>query len=431
MASAKSLRVNMAQVASFGATAPTTTPTAATTGWNFIPVLDFPMPTLEQMADEAQEANTRGTRALDYATAKAAGYGFSTRVHTGAAGFDGSGSDTDPAHAFMQKALESFFGAAAVTIAGTTLAASSTTAIPILTAFTNLAVGHGLMFAATSTGTANNVDVRHVTLLSAGSATVDQAIADATTGNLVYGGFQFVPTLGAVAAHHYLVVERDQSGHLWLLGPGRFTGLKVSGASARQGLRYDWQFTADTWTSTLSGGNSPSTALTEGGFTGSVTRNVFTGAPLVGVGANIGVDGALVRIASATIDFGVEHQEITATGDSTVNTAVNGRAGWEIVGLGCSGEFEEYYASGRWTQYTGRTGFPLRFVFMTGATNAAKARGGLSVWVPNAQIIVEEGALNGQVSQKVKWVARDPTTTQITNGVTKPFYVTVFGGNAT
>lgn len=402
MSSGSVLRVNISEVASFAAAAPT-----AGSAWIHVPVLDHPLPTLGQEVDSAQEANIYGLATPDYATGKSSAYSFSTRIHTGTKG--GSG-DTDPTIFYAKRNLESFHGMTAVEFEDTTLS-GGTTSIP---QFTGGVVGQAYGICASNSTSADDMDVVFATAVSGSSVTVDTAVANASSGNLVYGGFNLKPTLGARAAHHYINVELD--GHAWLLGPGRFTGLNISGGAARQGLRYNFTYAGDTWAT----GVTPSSFADNSGS--------FSGAPLIGVGQMVYVNGTATRMADVSINFNVEHQEIPAVADSTSGANPNGRAGWEIVKAGASGEFTEYYLNTRWTQFTGRTTMPLKFVFRTGSTNAAKGRGTLAVYVPQAQVMVEPAVVNGQVSQKIKWTAVSPTPTQITNGLTSPYYLCVMGG---
>lgn len=406
MSSANVLRVNIAEVATFSTTAP-----AAGATWIHVPVLDLPLPTLTQEMDTAQEANSNGYPSASYATGKSSGLTYTTRVHTGTKG--GSG-DTDPTSCFMQKHIESFLGADAVEFEDTTVAGGDSDGNTATLTVTPV-VGQAYGVCSTNSTSNDDMEVVFATAVTTNTLTADTEMTFTPALNdLVYGAFNFKPQLGARAKHHYLNVELD--GHKWLLGPGRITGMNITGASARQGLRYGWVFTGDKWAD----GVTPST------FTNNNTT--FSGAPLAGIGQMVYVNGGAVRMSDVTINLNVTHEEIAAVSDSTSGANPNGRAGWEITKATASGEFTEYYTSARWDQYTGRTAIPLKFVFRTGSTNAAKGRGTVALYVPKAEVVVEEATINGQRAQKVKWSAISPTAAQLTNGLSI-FHLAVFGGN--
>lgn len=420
MSSAKVSRIAMWNGDTSFATA-VANPPAANDDWVQIPTMETPLPTLGQNVDGSQIANNRGIKSQDYATTEDCALNFSTLWHTGTAALDDGGAalDTNPNWTFMEEALESFHAAAVATSGpGTTLAAGGTTSIPKLTSGTGVNVGDCLGICASNQSVADNMDVVFVTALSGVDATVDIAVASAAAGNLVYSAFNVAPVLGEAMPYLYLNVER--SGRSWLLGPGRINGLKWTFTPGGL-LKADWSYVGDRWAA----GVTPTTIYNQ-------ARSYFTGAPIKCVGGGVWINGTRTRIANASVQFNVKHEPIVASSDSTSGSQTNnGRAGWELTEMGISGDFEEYALDARFTTHMkDRTLMPLKFVWTVGTTNQTKARGTIALYVPQAQVWVEESTINGQVSQKTKWEAVDLTAAQVTAGITKPYYFAFLGGAA-
>lgn len=405
MSSAKVLRVNYSEVATRATAAPTNGST-----WTHVPVLDFPLPDLQQGVDTAQEANNTGTASLDYATVRRAPYSFSTHVFTGTKGDDGAGSDTDPSSCFMQKPLESYFGVAArnawgLTASAVTVGAASgagKTGDLVVNSTTSIAVGDGLMIGGEIRFVEKVVDATHLTL----NVDLSSSPSNAT---VVYAGYNFKPTLGEYAKYIYMDVERD--GHSWLLGPGKFTGLKL-GVTAKGLLKYDWNYDGETWTS----GFAPS----------SFVENAFTGSPVVASSGQVYFGTTATCISEGSIDFGVLHE------DQPCATGTNGTDGLEIVGsMGAKASVKTFYAAGDFTAFGARTAQQFQFGWTVGSTAAAQARGSVAVWMPNAQVMVKEDSIQSQVGESVEIMARSPqksTDAIIAANCTSAVYYTVFGG---
>lgn len=366
--------------------------------WVHIPALDAPLPKLEQLTDVAQESDNDGASSLDYPTVRSSGISVSARIHTGTAAF--GGGDTAPSTYFMQPALESYFGQAATTFAGTTVASGGSAEAPNFTSVSGLAVGQAVQI---------GQYVAFVGGISGNTVTLNRGISSGA-GAAVYGAHNLSPAIGEAPAYHYVNAEYS-AAYNGLLGPGRFTKLAIQGGAAKGGLRYAVDFSADTFTGSV----TPS-SLT-------YTAPAYLGPTLVGKGADIAINSDNLTVADLSFDFGVQHEEIAAT------TGNNGRAGWMITGCEPTAEFSEYFVSDRFDQGYTRSGVDFIAVVPGDRTsNATRARTSLAVWMPNAQIVVEPSAISGQNGQKVKVVGKRPTAAQKAAGLTSPVYFAIFGG---
>lgn len=399
--SAKKSRINFSEVASYTATAPVGGDT-----WVHIPAVDQPLPSLPQGEDAPIIGNNYGASSIGYPTVKGpAGLQWQTPVYTGTLGLDGTGGDSNPSACYAQKLLESYFGAASdFLFKGTTVGAASgagRTAPLVVAAATNLAVGMAI-----KVGSENP---RFITAISGTDISLNADLsASPSNGTVVYGAFNFKPTLGEYAPYLYLNVERD--GHGWMLGAGKVNSLALQNLAAGGGLRYAMGFEGSTFVGSVS--------------ISSFVPNAFTGQPVVANGGEVIFDTASVCITDGNVNFGANHVwRLCATG-------TEGRDGFELVSVeGVEAQVTEYYAGARWTQYAARTGIPIMLSFEVGSTAAAQARGSVAVFFPNATVMPAEGVAADLVAQTCAIKAHMPTTAQITAGLTSPVYYAVFGGN--
>lgn len=404
MSTSKYHRLSFYEAATWDAAVPT-----SLTSCQHLPALDPPPPDIKQEFDTGNETATDGMASARYPTVRTVKHSVQSRIYTGTAA---NGNSEAASYCFLMNLLENYFGHAGVAGAGTTVASGGPgVSTPVtLDSASNTAVGDMLIFAAAGgAGTAGEMAV--VTALSGAVVTLDRNLstgANYAASALVYRGFDFRPTLGSYAKTIYLNSELD--GHSWLSGPGKITGLKLSGLTSRQGLRYQIEYEGRQW----------ATGITAGTF----TQNAYTGAPLVAVGSPIWINGTQTAIADMTVDFGAKHTDIVATSEST------GVSGGEIVEVMPSGEITSYYAADRFTEYRAGTRIPLLLWVSNGSTDNAKARGSIGIYVPQAEIDVVEADVNGQRGLKLSWRATRPSSAQVTAGMTAPIYFTVFGGNA-
>jgi hypothetical protein len=253
-------------------------------------------------------------------------------------------------------------------------------------------------------------EVRFVSDISTNQVSLDSNLSAAgsyTAGAKVAGGFNYEPVLGSYAKKLY--INAEMGSHSVLLGPGAITGLKLQGLAAKAGLRWVFDYMGDQYAA----GFTPS-AYTYNAY-GSTSCLVAKGAPCT-------IDDTDTNVLELSVDFGCKHEEITAT------SGTNGRAGWELTE--CSEptiEFTEYYNATRWTKYASRATSEIRLVVPVSSVETARL-GTVAIWMPAAQVTVEDVVVNGQRAQKVKAVGRRPTAAQKVSGVDKPIFMTVFGG---
>lgn len=398
--SAKNYRLSLSEVATYTTTAPTGGST-----WIHMPVEGQPLPNLEQGVDEPVIGNTSGASVAGYPTVKKSDISWTMPIYTGSTSFDGASGDTDPTSCFFQKGLESYFGmAASASFTGTTVAsgtgAGRTAAMKVASA-SNLAVGMMVMV---------NGEGRFITAISGTDITLNCDLSTTPSlGDVVAGCFNFKPTLGEYAKYLYLNAERD--GHKWLLGPGKMTELSVTNLAAGGGLRYGGKYEGTTWTSGVS--------------ISSFTPNEFSGQPVVAAGGQTMIDTVTsICITDGTLNFGSNHEW------RSCSNGTEGRDGTEIVHVENAGAtWTEYYNATRFTQFTAQTAVPVALVFAVGSTTAAKRRGAIGVFYPNATLKVSEATQGNLVAMSVTLKANLPTSAQITAGLTSPVYFSVAGGN--
>jgi hypothetical protein len=299
-----------------------------------------------------------------------------------------------------------FNGAPSAAFTGTTVAAASgagrTAALKVSSA-TNLAVGMAIMV---------NGEVAFIKAISGTDITLNRDFSSTPAQNdVVYGAFNYTLTLGDQGTYLYQLVERD--GHKWLLGPGAIMNAKLSGLASGQGLRWDWSYQGGYWTT----GFAPST----------FTPNVFTSDPIIGKSGQYYVDNTSRLLAEGSLDLGIQ-KEWRETPNGT-----EGLDGIEVVGQTAPTlTGKHFYASGDWDKYLARTSFELMGAFMVGSTNAAKARGCVAFYMPNAQMVAKESTVQNQVASDVTIVGKnpqDPSSGVLSfTSLTKSLYVAVFGG---
>lgn len=398
MTTARYNRVTFSEVATFATTAP-----SSLNSMTHLPAIDPGPPAVVQSFDEGNETSTDGSMSVKYPTAKESSWELSTRVYTGTNESSGASA------VYCARLIDSYFGMISVVPSPPTTVASGTASVPVVTSGTGFDPAEAVMFG----GSGVDGEVRYVAIDGGTSLTLDSALlvaANYAAAAAVYQAYNWRPTMGAYAPHVYMSWEAGATPHERLLGPGKITGFKLAGTSAREGARYNFTYAGDTYAA----------GITSGTF----TPNAFTGSPLVSVGATVTVNGTDVPVGDFELDFGVKHEPITATSGN------NGRAGWEITECQPTGSFTEYYSNEtRWTQYAAATSMPIRIVIpISTAGHVARAKGTIAVWLPNCNISVEEAVLNGQRANKISFQAKRPTTAQIANGITSPVTFSVFGG---
>lgn len=372
-----------------------------------LPALEVAEPDITQEYDSANENSSDGMMSVRYPTVKNAKATYTTRIHPGTtANGNGEAANTP----FMSYLLSSYFNMATPAAgSGTTVSSGgpgNSVAITVASA-TGINVGDMLIFAAAG-GAGVAAEMAVVISKSGAALTLDRDLSTAANyaaSAVVYKGFDYHPTLAAYA--NALYVNHRMDGHGWLQGPGKITGFKIGGLTSREGLRYIFDYQARNWAA---------------GVTPSFTANPYSGNPLVAVGSPCWIAGTQTVIADMSVDFGAKIEDIKATSDST------GVSGMELVSAEPSGEITSYYSSTRFTEYQAATGVPLMIWVGNGATDNAKARASIGIYVPNAQIDVKEARVQGQRGLKLAWRGKRPTTTQVAAGFTAPIYLTVFGG---
>lgn len=407
MTTAKQAILTYTDVATFSTTAPTAGAT-----WEHIGAIDLGDPKLVQDFDEADESGADGSSSLMYPTAKGSAFDFSTRHYTGTKAFDGTGGDTDPTKCFYQLLFDSYFGMLVENaFTGNTVASGgpgASTPVTLTGGGANINPGHALMFGAVGGSAA---EIRNVTIRSTNVVTLDDDLdtaANYAASAIVYGGWNWRPTMTAYAKHLYLNWEAAHRSVM--LGPGQVVSLKLKQFGARQALRWEFGFAGDTYAT----GVTPS-SLTK------VTER-YTGAPLVAVGAPVTINGTDTLVEGLEIDFGIKKEPIVAT------SGTNGLAGWENVECVPTVSWTEYYSAQRWTDYAAATAYPLRLNATVGGTNVQRARGAIAVYAPQVNFKVEEARLNGQRAMKVSGVCKRPTPTQLSNSLSASIALTIFGG---
>ncbi len=402
MSSAKVNRVCFSEVATFSTAAPD-----ASSTWTHLPAIDVALPKVVQGKDSAQEANSRGNGSASYATHKEGSGAFQTRIYTGTKGLDGAGGDTSPSSYYLEKLISNYYGSdGSAAFTGTTVASSSgpgqSSALKVASA-SNMAVGMPIIC---------GNEARVIKAISGADITLDSDLATAANyanGAVVYGLKYWTPTLGNYAKCLYFNYEED--GHSWLVGPANINDFKITNINARNGMRYDFGFAGYAWVD----------GVTPSSFTDN--RATFSGQPLVAVGAVVSINGVDTNCDQVTFTPGVAKSPIVAT------AGTNGLAGWENTEQGMPVlAFTEYYSSTRMTQYQAVSEVPVRLQVSVGSTNAAKARGTLFLFMPNAHVETEEVELNGQRALKTTITGHDPSAADVVLGITKSHVLGIAGG---
>lgn len=382
--------------------------------WTLFPTVDGPFDDKEEMGfDEGREANNIGAPSPPVPTVPSASGGGLVRAWGGSKAFDGAGGDTDPTSCFMQGLTENYMGAAAVTsFSGTTVAAPGTaggqTAPIVVTSATGLVVGMAIMVGAVGGSAA---EIRFIEAISGVNITLDQDLsaANRVTGSIIYGAFNFVPTLGTYGSYVALNVVRD--GYSRMYWPSRISEMELSKVAAKDGMRIRYGFMADNWTDGVTPSSTPTDAFR-------------SNSALIGVGAPFAFNRTTVVVTDFQCNLGIKHEEQpAASGD-------RGRQGFESTEFAGEGSFTEYHLNSRFTSdfKNGTTG-PLRIAVLAAGTNVVKARNADALWVPNAHIKVQRAPIEGKLGAKVSFKMLTPTATQQAAGINKPFYYAKFGGN--
>lgn len=410
MASAHVSRLCYSHVTGFTTAAP-----GAGATWKQLLTDGEPSKTKAQNSDGAQESNFYGSASRDWPTTKKSALGFKTRVFNGTLAIDGTGN---PTLAYADKPLADYHGAAATLTPSTTVGVASgpgkTTDLVVVSS-AGMAVGQGIFVGPSASSAGEFAIICSIPNGTSVGLDHDLAAANYASGAVVYGCFNFFPTLGAHADFLYLNHESD--GHVDLLGPGGMFGLKVTGLAAGDGARYEWEFEGDTWDDA---GPTPS-AVTDGFQNNSI---------IVGKGCPVYLDNTETLVADVTFNPGLKRVWLPAT------SGTNGRAGTEIVARdNPTVELTEYYAAGRWTAYKNRDPFPFRAMFFGGSasTNAQKALAGVGLFMPACTVVdISEVSLDGVRAQKVTLKGIDPAFCAAAyefSSLTRPYSWHVAGGN--
>lgn len=406
MATSKYHRMSFCDVATWA----TATPTSGSMFENAFPI-DPGEPDIVQEFDEANETSTDGMSSVRWPTVKRGKVSLTTRAYTGSK----ANGNTEAANThFHANLMASYFQMATPTAGlGTTVSSGGpgNSVAVVVANSSNINVGDMLIFAAAG-GAGTAAEMAVVTAKSGASLTLDRDLstsANYAASALVYHGFDYHPTLGAYA--HALYFNHELDGHSWLLGPGKITGFKINGITSRQGLRYQFDYAAASWTAGVTPSSTPLALF-------------VANKPLVAVGSPAWINGTQTIISEMSVDFGSKVNNIEATSD------VTGISGMELTEAIPSGEITTYYASARFTEWQAGTSMPLLLWVANGATDNAKARASIGIYVPNATIDVKEASVNGQRALKLAWKGNRPTVAQTTAGLTASIYFTVFGGES-
>jgi hypothetical protein len=406
MATSKYHRLSFCDVATWATAAPTN----GSTWQNAFPI-DPAEPDIVQEFDDANETSIDGMASARWPTVKSGKVSLTARAYTGSEGNGNSEAANTHFHADL---MASYFQMATPTAGtGTTVSSGGpgNSVAVVVGSASNINVGDMLIFAAAGAAAAT-AEMAVVTAKSGISLTLDRDLSTAANyaaSALVFQGFDYHPTLGNYA--HTLYFNHELDGHSWMLGPGKINGFKINGITSRQGLRYQFDYAAASWAAGVTPSSTPLALF-------------VANKPLVAVGSPAWINGTQTVISEMTVDFGAKIENVLATSDAT------GIGGMEHTETMPSGEITTYYASGRFTEWQAGTQIPLLLWVNNGATDAAKARASIGIYVPNASIDVKEASVNGQRGLKLSWQGRRPTVAQTTAGLTSPIYFTVFGGES-
>jgi len=256
-----------------------------------------------------------------------------------------------------------------------------------------------------------NGQFRNVVSVTSTEVVLDAVLDPAPgIGDVVYGAFMLRPTVGELASYLYLLEELAGTER-YLYGPSKPQALQINGIAAGNGLKYGFNMSANTW---VDGSFAPDTA----------PANALTALPPVVASADISVAGVSTCIRDGSVDFGVKAEW------RDCGTGPEARDGMEIFGASPVIGVNEYFTAGRLTQFKGRTGLSVRMTFTNGATNLAKARHAVNIWMPNAQCNTAGAAAGNLRGMQTTFMGRDPTVAQVAAGLTAPIYLNIFGGRA-
>lgn len=402
--SAAVARYSLAEVATYATAAPADS--AYTT---LLSVEGTPESQRVQASDPVAVANLRGNIHPDVATHRHSTLpGIVIPTYGGNVAFDGAGGDSPPARQHVEKCLQSLFGTdGANAFAGNTIASgggAGVTAPLKLTDSTGLVATAGI-YVAGEFAVVKEVDGQDVTLFH------DLVGGIPADGTPVYGSRVYSPTMGDRAKYHYLNEERA-NGEGYTHGPGRFDTGGLSGLGAGGALKWNFTFLSNDWTDT------PVNVA-------SYPANEFTADPVVAAAGKVAINGVATCIADGSINFGIKHARVPCA------TGTNGFDGIELVApVEPVINVSEYSSTTRMTQYRGRTGIPVLVGFSNGSTNATRARHSIAVFLPNAQVMTNPGAVADLRGLATQFVGRDPTPAQVAAGIDKSIYLYVFGGRA-
>jgi hypothetical protein len=394
-------RYSFREETAFGSDAPVAGDT-----WTMLPVEGTPEGTRNQEVDAAAVSNPRGNDAEDFPTRKSAEMGgLVCPLYGGNVAFDGASGDSPPTSFYLQKIYENFFGMDALSFAGTTTTSTGVGSVadPLdLTSVTGLVPGMSLQV---------NGQFRNVASISGNEVVLDEDLSPAPeSGDVVYGAWMLKPTVGELASYLY-ILEELANAERYLYGPGKPTALQINGIAAGNGLKVGFGLSANSWTAPAF---APSAA----------PANAFTALPPVVASADISVAGVSTCIRDGSVDFGVKSEwRDCATGPE-------GRDGMEISGSSPVIGVNEYFTAGRLAQFQARTGLNVRMTFTNGATNLAKARHAVNIWMPNAQCNTAGAAAGNLRGMQTTFMGRDPTVAQVAAGLTAPIYLNIYGGRA-
>lgn len=406
MSTSKYGRYSFYELATFAADVP-----VAATQETHLPVLDRPLPKLDQATDQAQESDNDGMQSPDIATVQSGALSFQTRIYTGTKKWDGGG--TYPTSFYLKPLLDNYFGmSGGSTFVGTTVASGGPghSVAVVLTDATNLTVGAALMFYPAAGGAP---EVRFATAKSSNTVTLDSDLSIAASyavGAKVCAGFNYEPTLGGYAK--YLAINAELGSVSRMLSHGWIGGLKLQGLAAKQGARWAFDYVASRW----SAGVTPSDSA-------AYPYNVYGANPcLVTKGAPVTIDETDINCLELSVDFGCKNEEITATGGT------NGCQGRELVEYAPSVDFTTYFSAALEAKYISRATADMRIVIPVGTTDTTQNIGTMALYFPSIQVQTEHASVNGQECTKVKATGVRMTAASRIAGVDKPMFLTIFGG---
>jgi hypothetical protein len=420
MSTMKKYRVNTSQVATYGATAP-----VAGATWVHIPQIGQVKPAYPTNYSDANIANNAGAASMRYVTNKGPfTFALETMFHTGTLGIDGASGDGVIGSYYLESQWDSYWGGVGAHVfAGTTCTGVGTGMTTDLTVTTTAGcvAGQGILVAFAATGL---WEFAHIVKVTDGThLTLDHDLAATpAAADVVYGGHTYMMTTGQRTKADYYLVEMD--GHSVLGGPGQVFSAKLAGLAAGSDLRIQMGVECADWVQSGTG-HTVSTALAPTSF----VKNAFTGSPIIAKGGMAIINGTRVCMADGGVDFGVTHEW------NPCASGTNGRDNPSVVSVEkpTISIVEPYLAARKIAEEVG-TGFPMMIAHSVGSTAAAAARGGFSVFFPNAQTTSPEAQYGqSQLGMASAFEGRTPAESPVANiaaNLTQPVYFTIFGGKA-